>query len=306
LRVLLAREQFDLVHADQLNMAPFGRATGLPMVLDQHNAVWTIFRRLAEQEHGIKRLLLELEWRRLKRYEGRVCRASAAVMTVSEEDRVALEAAGAPQNMPIIPIAVEVAGIQPTQRQPNAQGMLSMATMYWPPNIDGVLWFAHEVLPLIRRDEPDAPFYIIGARPPAEVQTLTRDSTIEVTGYVDDPTPYLQSSALMVVPLRAGGGMRVKILEALARGIPVVSTTIGAEGIDVTPDEHLLIADDPADFAAAVVRLLRDRALADQLATNGRRHAIARYDWRAVCPAIEPVYRQALTATQRGQPALAK
>jgi len=100
--------------------------------------------------------------------------------------------------------------------------------------------------------------------------------------------------------------MRVKILEALARGIPVVSTTIGAEGIDVTPGEHLLIADTPADFAAAVVRLLRDRAFADQLVTNGRRHALARYDWRAVCPAVEPVYRQALAAAECGQPALAE
>jgi glycosyltransferase involved in cell wall biosynthesis len=306
LRDLLAREQFDLAHADQLNMAPFAHATGLPVVLDQHNAVWTIFQRMAAQERGVRRLLLELEWRRLKHYEGRVCRASAAVMTVSEEDRAALEAAGAPQNMLIIPIAVDVAGIQPVQRLPNAQGILSMATMYWPPNIDGVLWFAREVLPLIRRDEPDAPFYIVGARPPDEVRALTLDATVEVTGYVDDPTPFLQSSALMIVPLRAGGGMRVKILEALARGIPVVSTSIGAEGIDVTAGEHLLVADEPADFAAAVVRLLRDRAFADQLATHGRRHALARYDWRAVCPAIEPVYRQALAAVGRGQPALAE
>jgi glycosyltransferase involved in cell wall biosynthesis len=227
-------------------------------------------------------------------------------MTVSEEDRTALQAAGAPQHIPIIPIAVEVAGIQPVRRQPNAQGMLSMATMYWPPNIDGVLWFAREVLPLIRRDEPDAPFYIVGARPPAEVRALTLDASVEVTGYVDDPTPYLESSALMLVPLRAGGGMRVKILEALARGIPIVSTTIGAEGIDVTPGTHLLIANEPADFAAAVVLLLRDRFFADQLAANGRRHAMARYDWRAVCPAIEPVYRQALTTAGHGQPALAK
>ena len=95
--------------------------------------------------------------------------------------------------------------------------------------------------------------------------------------------------------------MRVKILEALARGIPIVSTTIGAEGIDLTPGEHLLIADEPADFAAAVVRLLRDRAFADRLAEAGRRHALSHYDWRAVCPAIEHVYRQALESTAQGQ-----
>ncbi|HEX9371404.1 MAG TPA: glycosyltransferase, partial [Roseiflexaceae bacterium] len=232
---LVARERFDLAQADQLNMVQFGLASGLPLVFDAHNAVWTIFQRLARQERGPKRLLLELEWRKLKRYEGRVCRASAAVMAVSAEDRVALRAAGARDPISVIPIAVDIAGVEPARRKPDAQGILSMATMYWPPNIDGVLWFAREVLPLIRRAAPDAPFFVVGARPPAEVQALGDDPTIAVTGYVDDPAPYLESSALMVVPLRAGGGMRVKILEALARGIPIVSTTIGAEGIDVTP-----------------------------------------------------------------------
>lgn len=306
LRDLIACEPFDLIHADQLNMAQFGLATGLPMVLDEHNAVWTIFQRLAQQERGAKRLLLELEWRRLKRYEGQVCRSSAAVMVVSAEDRAALLAAGAREPMTTIPIAVDIAGIAPVARRADAQGMLSMATMYWPPNIDGVLWFAREVLPHIRRMMPGAPFFVVGARPPADVRALAADSTIEVTGYVDDPTPYLETSALMVVPLRAGGGMRVKILEALARGIPIVSTTIGAEGIDIVPGEHLLIADDPAAFAAAVVRLLQDRALADRLATAGRHHALRRYDWRTVCPAIEHVYSQAIGAAYAAQPLLAE
>ncbi len=291
---LLSRERFDLVHADQLNMVRFALGTGLPVVLDEHNAVWTMFQHMARQERGIKRLLLELVWRRLRRYEGRVCRESHAVMAVSAEDRAALLAAGASDPISVIPIAVDVAGIQVVPRQPSAQSILSMATMYWPPNIDGVLWFAREVLPLVRDAVPDAPFTIVGARPPAEVVALGRDPSVQVTGYVDDPTPYLEASALLIVPLFAGGGMRVKILEALARGIPVVSTTIGAEGIEVTPGEHLLIADEPAAFAEAVIRVLRDRALADRLAAAGRRHALLRYDWRSVYPAIEPVYERAM------------
>ncbi len=172
---LVARERFDLAQADQLNMVQFGLASGLPLVFDAHNAVWTIFQRLARQERGPKRLLLELEWRKLKRYEGRVCRASAAVMAVSAEDRVALRAAGARDPISVIPIAVDIAGVEPARRKPDAQGILSMATMYWPPNIDGVLWFAREVLPLIRRAAPDAPFFVVGARPPAEVQALGDD-----------------------------------------------------------------------------------------------------------------------------------
>jgi glycosyltransferase involved in cell wall biosynthesis len=297
IRDLTQREQFDLVHADQLNMAQFGLGSGLPVVLDEHNAVWTIFERLAKQQHGLKRLLLEWEWRRLRHYEARACRASAAVIAVSGEDRAALLAAGAGEPIAVMPIAVEIAGVEPVCRRRDAHGILSMATMYWPPNVDGVLWFAREVLPIIRDAAPGAPFYVVGARPPAEVRALASDRTIQVTGYVEDPAAYLETSALMVVPLRAGGGMRVKILEALARGIPVVSTTIGAEGIDVTPGEHLLIADEPAAFAAAVARLLHDRALADRLALAGRQHALQRYDWRAVCPTIEPVYRRALDHT---------
>src|SRR5262245_41635566 len=204
LRDLLARDSFDLVHADQLNMAQFALATGLPVVLDEHNAVWTIFARLARQERGIRRMIMEVEWRRLRRYEGRACRSAAAVMSVSAEDRQALLDAGAAEPIPIIPIAVDVAGIQPVARRPDAQGILSMATMYWPPNIDGVMWFAREVLPHIRRELPEAPFYIVGARPPAEVVGLASDPTIQVTGYVDDPTTYLESSGLLIVPLHAG------------------------------------------------------------------------------------------------------
>lgn len=130
LRELVARERFDLAHADQLNMAQFALGTGLPTVLDAHNAVWTIFRRLARQERGARRLLMEIEWRRIRRYEGRACRASTAVMAVSEEDRAALLDAGAPEPIAVIPIAVDVRGVAPVARREGAQGILSMATMY--------------------------------------------------------------------------------------------------------------------------------------------------------------------------------
>src|SRR5581483_11884460 len=171
---------FDVVHADQLNMAQFGLATGLPVVLDEHNAVWMIFERLAKQQRGLKRPLLEWEWRRLRRYEARACRASAAVVAVSGEDRAALLAAGAREPIAVMPIAVDIAGVEPVCRRSDACGILSMATMYWPPNVDGVLWFAREVLPIVRRAAPDAPFYVVGARPPAEVRALAADPAIQV------------------------------------------------------------------------------------------------------------------------------
>lgn len=289
-----AGKPFDLVHADQLNMAMFADRLPIPRLLDQHNAVWTIFKRMAQQERGPARLFLEREWRLLKRYEGDICRRFEAVTAVSDEDRKALfDAMGTTREMPVIPIAVDAETERPIPRAPNAKGILSLATMMWPPNVDGVLWFARSIYPQIRRAVDDARFYVVGQRPVAEVRALPEsDPSIEVTGYVPDPTQYIANSACLIVPLRSGGGMRVKILEALARGIPVVSTTIGYEGIDLTPGKHLLVADTPEEFAAAVTRLLRDPALGEQLAAAGRERLLERYDWRAVCPAMDAVYAQ--------------
>jgi len=288
----IAGRPYDMVHADQLNMAQFAEPLPLPRLLDEHNAVWTVFRRVAAQERGLKRLLWEREWRMLRTYEGRVCREFEAVTAVSHEDRQALlEAMGSRRDIPVIPIAVDAEREQPIARQPNARGILSLATMMWPPNVDGVLWFARSIYPLIKQQVEGTRFFVVGQRPVADVRALPeQDPSIEVTGYVPDPTPYIAASACLIVPLRSGGGMRVKILEALARGIPVVSTTIGYEGIDLVPGEHLLVGDTPDAFADAVVRLLRDPHLGERIAAAGRRRLLERYDWRAVCPAMDEVY----------------
>ncbi|MCU0491331.1 MAG: glycosyltransferase family 4 protein [Chloroflexaceae bacterium] len=297
---LSRQHEFDLVHADQLNMAQFAlKLPGIPTLLDQHNAVWTIVQRMAAHSASLpRRIFLELEARRLRRYEAEVCQQFDAVVTVSDPDRQALELAmqaqGLPlptQPFPVIPIAVDAQGEPPVQREANPRTILSMATMFWPPNIDGVLWFANEVYPLVQQAVPDVQFVIAGARPPQRVQRLAEQNpSINVTGYVEDPLPYMQASAALIVPVRAGGGMRVKILEALARGMPIVSTTIGYEGIDLTPGEHLLVGDTPAAFAEALIRLLRDPALGRTLAARGRRLAEERYDWRVVNRELDAVY----------------
>jgi glycosyltransferase involved in cell wall biosynthesis len=305
LRDLVRRETFDIIHADQLNMARFAADLPGARVLDEHNAVWTIVARMARHGGPLpKRLFLELEARRLRRYEARVCARFDALLAVSEPDLRFLELAAAeagtqlPPKM-IIPIAVDALGEAPVQRVAAPRTILSMATMFWPPNVDGVLWFAHEVYPLVRREVPEVNFAVVGARPPVTVRQLSeRDPSIAVTGYVEDPRPYLEQTAALIVPVRAGGGMRVKILEALARGLPVVSTTIGYEGIDLTPGEHLLVGDTPADFAAALVRILRDPGLGQRLAAAGRRVAEERYDWRVVNPRVEAAYAAALARAE--------
>lgn len=290
---LLREGRFDAVHADQLTMAQF--AVGLPIplrVLDEHNAVWTIVKRAAERERGLRRWLAELEWRKLRTYEGGVCRQFGCTTVVSDEDRAALrEAAGAAFPSLTIPIAVDTERLAFAPRGPEARHVVSVATMFYPPNVEGVHWFADAVFPIVRRERPEVDFLVVGSRPPKQITALASPgSGVVVMGYVEDLDSVLRRSAVMVVPLHSGSGMRVKILEAFARGIPVVSTTIGVEGINARPGEHLLVADEPAAFARAVARLLADRAEAARLADNARRLVEATYDWRTALAPLDRLY----------------
>jgi glycosyltransferase involved in cell wall biosynthesis len=294
---LAARQRFDVAHADQLNMCQYAeRVPGAFKLFDAHNALWVLYRRLAEtMPPGLRRWLLERDWRLLRSYEGRVCRAFDAVTAVIPEDQAALaEAAGGPAEIHVIPITVDTDEEKRIPREPGADRVVFAGTMYWPPNIDGVLWFAREVWPLIRAGRPGTEADVIGARPPEAVVALGQDgSGLNVTGYVEALAPYLARTGVFIVPLRAGGGMRVKILNALAQGLPIVSTTLGCEGIQVMHERDILIADRPEDFAAAVLRLLGDPALARHLADNGRRLAETVYDYRVACRPLDALYQRA-------------
>lgn len=305
---LLAHHAFDAVHADQLSMAQFAVDLPLPLrVLDEHNAVWSIVHRLAERTGwGPRRLLAEIEWRKLRRYEVGICRRFDRVTVVSEDDRQALTGAddGA---LPatVIPIAVDTRELAFTPRAPAARQIVSIATMFYPPNVEGVYWFAREVFPLVQRAVPESHFTIVGSRPPPQITQLDHPgSGITVTGYVADLEPVVRESAVLVVPLHSGSGMRVKILEAFARGMPVVSTTVGVEGIDARPGEHLLVADEPVAFAQAVTRLLCDAGEAARLAQAGRRLVEQCYDWRSVLPALDDIYKATVPVRPDSMPPL--
>ena len=291
---LAGKTAFDIVHADQLNMAQYAlRVPAAFKVLDAHNALWLLYKRLAAtMVPGPRKWLLERDWRLLKQYEGRMVRTFDAVLAVTEEDEAALlQAAGERREITVIPIAVDTDEMRPVNRRPEANHILHVGTMYWPPNIDGIWWFIREIYPLVRRQRPDAIFDIVGSRPPQDLQSLGQDDPgINVTGYVSDLTPYLEQVGVFIVPLRAGGGMRVKILNALAQGLPIVSTSLGCEGIAVIDGHHILIGDTPADFAAAVLRLLDAPGLQAKLAISGRQLAETRYDYRQACIRLDRVY----------------
>ena len=291
---LHADQRFGVVHADQHNMAQYAeRVEGAFKVLDAHNALWLLYKRQWETTTpGPYRWLLNRDWRLFRRYEARICREFDAVLAVTEVDKKALlEVLDRPREITVIPIAVDTEEVRLIERVPGPSHILHIGTMFWPPNADGVRWFIRQVLPIVRAQRPDIVFDVVGSRPPRDLVALGEKLPyLNVTGYVEDPLPYQQQAALMVVPLLAGGGMRVKILNALAEGIPIASTTLGYEGIELNPSHDLLVGDTPEAFAAQVLRVLNDPDLGRQMAVNGRRTVEGRYDYRDVCRPLDDVY----------------
>jgi len=301
---------FDVVHADQTSMAQYAlyaraQAQRRPKaLLDAHNALYRIPRRLAGQERNpFKRALFGREAQALARYETDVYRRFDHVVFVADQDRQVLQERIADLQSPIsdlqsqfttIPICIDPEEQPLVQRVPHPCAITHLGTMFWPPNIEGVLWFAREVWPRVLEQVPDARLTVIGKNPPLQISNLKSQSAIrniEVTGYVEDPTPYLAETAAFIVPLHSAGGMRVKILDGWCWGVPIVSTSIGAEGIVIRDGDNILIADTVEAFAQAVVSLLQEPTLGERLRQNGRRWVEERYNWQRVYANWDVVYR---------------
>jgi glycosyltransferase involved in cell wall biosynthesis len=259
-----------------------------------------IFRRLAAGEpNPLKRQLAALEAQKVARYEARLCAEFERVAWVTREDYDAVAAVVSPTpgrapvvNSGVIPICIDTEAQGALARASGVPRVTFLGGLHYPPNAQGVLWFAEHIFPKVLAQAPDAVLTVIGKQPPGELAQLNiPPANLEVTGYVDDPKPYLAQTRAFIVPLLAGGGMRVKILDAWCWGLPIVSTTVGAEGIATTPGEDMLIADDPDAFAAQVVCLLQDAQLNEKIAAGGRRSAEQNYDWRRVYKAWDAVYR---------------
>jgi len=159
------------------------------------------------------------------------------------------------------------------------------------PNVDAVLWFARKVLPGVQAEVPEVHFFVVGQRPHRRLDGLRGDPAVTLTGWVEDSRPYIAQAAVYVAPLRIGGGTRLKLLEAMATGKPVVATRLGAEGYPVTHGHELLLADTPVDFAAAVVALLRAPEQRAALGRVARAFVEQHYDWRTIVPRVEEAYQ---------------
>jgi glycosyltransferase involved in cell wall biosynthesis len=257
-----------------------------------HNVEAEIWRRHAETEaRRLRKRLYRTQWKRMLRFEGRTVARFDRVLAVSDVDRETLQRLygnrlAAPVS--VIPTGVDTqyfAPLPPSRdRRPN---IVFTGSMDWLPNSDGVEYFCREILPLVRQEEPEATFTIVGRSPTPAVRRLAAECAVEVTGRVEDVRPYLAKATVYVVPLRIGGGTRLKIFEAMSAGRAVVSTKIGAEGLPAEDGRHLLLADDPPSFARAVVRLIRDAGAREQIERDARALVTERYDWAAAALHLE-------------------
>jgi glycosyltransferase involved in cell wall biosynthesis len=269
-------------------------------VIFTHNVEAEIFERHVAVARGPMRLVWRDQSRKMRRFEGNALSRFDSVIAVSKRDGKALTELYDLKCVEVIDTGVDLEfyAMSPAiaDPAPGAGTIVFTGAMDWRANIDGIEYLMDEVWPLVIRARPQANMIVVGRNPPAELVAKAKERGLawEFTGFVDDIRPYVAKSHVYVIPLRVGSGTRIKAFEAMAMGRPVVSTTIGVEGLDVTHEQHFLAADTAADFAATILRLLDDAALRDRLARAARGRVEERFSWSHVARQFEAICLRAL------------
>jgi sugar transferase (PEP-CTERM/EpsH1 system associated) len=304
----LQQKKFDVLVCDFLAPA-VNVPDNLPCrtILFQHNVEAMIWKRHYEvQTNPVKKLYLYQQWQKMRSFEGRMCRNLDSVIAVSCEDSEMIEQEYGVDKVFDVPTGVDVDFFRPTgreKREPNS--LVFTGSMDWLPNEDAIRYFTERILPIIRRSVPDASLTVVGRNPyPSLLELSKRELSIRVTGRVDDVRPYMEKAAAYVVPLRIGGGTRLKIYEAMAMEKPVISTSIGAEGLPLRDGVELLLADTPESFAAAVVKALSDPGLAASLERQAAAYVRENFSWATVARSFAEICERTLHGASRRTPVL--
>lgn len=297
----------EVVQIEGLEMAQYGlyarqlAAEDAPLwVFDAHNAEHLLQKRIFETDSRHPRrwvgaLYSWIQWQKLRRYEATVCRRAQRVIACSAADATVLERLVHGLRAIVVPNGVDTQDYRPGIVPPAPLGdraLVFTGKMDFRPNVDAVLWFVSKVLPTIQQASPKAHFYIVGKSPHPRLAPLKQMPGVTITGFVEDVRPYIAAAAVYVVPLLTGGGTRLKVLEAMAMGRAVVSTTLGCEGIHATPGHDIVLADHPDNFAQQVLALLDDQARQDELGRAARAFVERHFDWRTVTAPLEQAYER--------------
>jgi glycosyltransferase involved in cell wall biosynthesis len=299
---LLAEHHFDLVHCEWTPYAinldgAFGK---IPTVVDAHNIEAMIWKRNFQVEtHPLKKAYFYLQWKKMEAFEREYFSKFTRCIAVTENDTRAISNIVPGGFVDTISNGVDMAYFTSQKPHRNASGnnqsLVFTGSLDWRPNVDGVIYFLDRIFPLVKMRYPASKFVIVGRNPLQILKERVKGrEDVILAGSVVDIRPYLNDADVYVVPLRVGGGSRLKILEAFSMELPVVSTTIGAEGLDVSDGENILIADTPTDFAAAIASLIDDPNKAEKLGKQGRIIIEAQYQWQVLAKGLEQVWYKAI------------
>ena len=292
---LAAQENYDLIICDFIMMVPIAKELiSRGSLLFQHNVEAQIFQRFAKTASSWpRRLVMSLQWKKMVQFEKESGKYFDAVVAVSDQDREQFERDYGWNHVHVIDTAVDTDFFQPREKSLSNQ-VAFVGSMDWLPNQEGVEWFVKEVWPRVRQENPDAEFKIVGRNPSRQIQALADEAGVEVLGTVPDVRPYLDRAAVVVTPLLVGGGTRIKIFEAMAMEKAVVSTSIGAEGLKVEDQKHILLADSVADFAEAVKRLLTSHETRQQIGQAARSLVCEKFSAERVAQQFDAICQKAV------------
>lgn len=287
---LLAREHFDLLFCDFLHTAvPMLECPFTPKVVFEHNVEFQLRKRKWQVEKNpLRRMVFGAEWKKTRPLEAQVCRSFDHVLTVSDEDQQTIRREFRIDHVSTLPTGVDTDFFSPPENQSVPGRIVFVGSMDWDPNEDGIVWFLESIYPLIRQAVPHASFVVVGRNPSSRLRaSAAKALSVEVTGAVPDVRPFLSQAEVVVVPLRVGGGTRIKIPEAMAMRKAVVSTPIGAEGLHFRKDHEICIAESSENFAAAVIELLTKPSLRDAIGSAARRTVVSNHGWDATVDLLE-------------------
>jgi sugar transferase (PEP-CTERM/EpsH1 system associated) len=302
LRERLQREPFDLIYVSSSSMAPYAMDTSLPVVMDFVDLDSDKWLQYADRCSWAVSWIYRREGRRLRRLEQAIARRATYCLVATEAEHALLRAVAPWARSAVVPNGVDLDTFAPPACPPREPIIVFSGAMDYFPNVDAVTFFVHSILPHVRTRVPEAQFIIVGKDPTLAVRRLSRQPGVQVTGYVPDVRPFLHRARLAVAPLRLARGIQNKILEAMAAGLPVVATSKAHQGLNAAPGRDLLVADQPEEFADAVVRLLQDSAYASEMGRAARTFVASHHAWASVLSILDAILRQAT----EGAPALAE
>ena len=281
---LIASKNIDVIVCDGIHMAWHMTSTKVRKILSEHNVESTIIQRYYRIEQNIfKKMYAYLEWLKMHAFEKKMWKLFDMVFACSHVDKKEVEARVNHPKVAVVANGVDIQFYSPKDMDLKEKSLIYTGLMNWRPNEDAVLYFLKEIYPLIKSEVPQATFWVVGNNPTEEVKKFAEhDGSLAVTGYVDDVRQYVLQSEIFIVPLRIGSGTRLKILEAMAMAKCIVSTSIGCEGIEVTPGENIIIADTPDQFAQRIIELLQNRNQCRSIGLAARRLVQEKYTWEII------------------------